>query len=258
MFGLFRKQNKSFEPLNYETRKYFENNIIWLTQEFPEPPIEERKIFTPTLADFPIEWDNSEESAKQALTIIAEHMQLDSQAIELYFFDNPAKEINMGMSSLFLENDPETKEAAGMYHHKNENGKYEISLDRANLSKPDALVATIAHELAHVKLLGEKGLEDNDEILTDLTTVFFGFGVFNANTAFQFSQENDRWGYSKMGYLKQEEWAYCLALVAFMRYEEKPEWSNYLNATIKKDFEKSLKYMLDNEQSIFQFDDEKK
>jgi hypothetical protein len=101
-----------------------------------------------------------------------------------------------------------------LYHNEKVDGKYSISLDEALLEKPESLIATIAHELSHVKLLGEKKLEQNDEMLTDFTTVFFGLGIFNANCAFQFYKQNDRWGYSNLGYLKIEEWAYALALFA--------------------------------------------
>ncbi|MEX0966516.1 MAG: hypothetical protein WD077_04710 [Bacteroidia bacterium] len=136
------------------------------------------------------------------------------------------------------------------------NGKYHIALDRGNLQRPEILVATIAHELAHVKLLGEKKLETNDEYLTDLTTVFFGLGIFNANSCFQFYQSGARWGYNQLGYLRQEEWAYALALLAFMREEQNPEWSNFLCTSIKSDFKKSLKYIFENKNQIFNFDDE--
>ncbi len=255
MFNLF-KAKKPFEPLDYEQRKYFENNLLWLNQEFPEPPIEKRKVFRPTYIDFPIQWENSEENAKQVLRIVAENMQIDLNEIEIDFYDNGIKEINMGTSTIFLETDTDIPEASGFYHGKNQNGCYQISLDRGNLDKQSSVIATIAHELSHVKLLGQKNMEVNDEQLTDLATVFFGFGIFNANSAFQFFQQRDRWGSRNLGYLTQEEWAYTLALLAFIRYEDKPDWSEYLNATIKADFEKSINYILENEETIFKFDDE--
>jgi hypothetical protein len=254
MFGIF-KPEKPFEPLNFESRKYFENNLLWLEQEFPDPSIADRKIFTPTPKDFPVKFDHSEKSARHTLKIISEGMQIEYKEVQLNFYDNGLKEIDMGGSVLFFESTADSKEAAGIYHSKNDNGKYEISLDRNILGKPDTMIATIAHELAHVKLLGQKGMEDNDELLTDLATVFFGFGVFNANTSFQFYQASDRWGYSKLGYLNQDEWAYALALLAFLRGEVNPDWVKYLNATTKKDFEKCSKYISQNEDSIFKFDD---
>lgn len=256
MFGLFKKSNDSFEPLNYESRKYFENNLLCLHQDFPEPSIDKRKVFTPTIEDFPISWNGSEDNAHAAIKIIAENMQIRYDELDINFYDNGIKEINMGMSSIFIESDPENPEAAGLYHGMNDNNQFAVSFDKALLNNPDNLIATIAHELAHVKLLGHRKLDFNDENLTDMTTVFYGFGIFNANTSFQFQQSSDRWSYSTTGYLKQEEWAYVLALFAFIRYEENPNWAKFLNKTIKKDFEKSLKYMHRNENEIFRIDDE--
>lgn len=253
----FLKSKKKYEPLDYELRKYFENNFLWLMQEFPEPKIEEQKILLPTSDDFPIKWNRTQDNVFDALEIICGNMQINPDVIKIDFYDNGIKEINMGTSVIFTEADPENPEAAGLYHHEKVDGKFQISLDEALIEKPDSLIATIAHELSHVKLLGEKKLNENDEMLTDFATVFFGLGIFNANTAFQFYQQSDRWGYNNMGYLKIDEWAYALALFAFLRHEDNPEWKQYLSKTIKGDFEKCLQYMIDNEGEIFKFEDEK-
>ncbi len=254
MLNFFRS-NKKFEPLDYDSRKYFENNLLWLCQEFPEPTLEERKVLIPTSEDFPIEWNASEQNAFDVLEIICKNMQINSKNIEVDFYENGLKEIGYGGNRIFLEPDPENSEAAGYYHETNKNGKSYISLDSALLENPENLIATISHELCHVKLLGEKNLEDNDEILTDLATVFFGMGIFNANAAFQFQSNSDSWGYSSHGYLKIQEWGYALALFTFSRNEDNPVWSEFLNKSIKDDFEKCLKYLLENESEIFQFKD---
>lgn len=254
----FLRSNKKYVPLEKELRKYFENNFLWLMQEFPEPKIEERKILTPTIEDFPIKWNKTKENAFEVLNVVCKNMQIDPTAIELDFHENGIKEIDIGSSVIFMEPDPENPEAAGLYQNEKVEGRYRISLDETLIEKPETLIATIAHELSHVKLLGEKQLDQNDEMLTDFTTVFFGLGIFNANSAFQFYNQPDRWGYSNLGYLKIEEWAYALALFAFIRHEDDPEWKQYLSKTIKSDFEKSLRYMIDNEEEIFKFDDENK
>jgi hypothetical protein len=208
MFNFFRS-NKKYEPLNKESRKYFENNFLWLMQEFPEPKFEERKVLTPTPGDFPIKWNKSKGNVFEAMQIVCDNMQIKPDNINVDFFSNGLKEINMGSSVIFMESDPEKSESAGLYHHAKEGEMFNISLDEALLERPDVLIATIAHELSHVKLLGGNKIEENDEMLTDLTTVFFGLGIFNANSAFQFYSQSDRWGYSKLGYLNIEEWAYA-------------------------------------------------
>ena len=250
----FLKSKKKFKPLNEELRKYFEHSLLWLLQEFPEPKIEERKILTPTNEDFPIKWSKSQENAHDALKIICNNMQINPNNIDLNFYDNGIKEIDMGTSVIFIESDPKYPEAAGLYHHEKIDGKFSISIDNALLQRPDNLVATIAHELAHVKLLGENKLEQNNEMLTDFATVFFGLGIFNANTAFQFHNQTDRWGYSYLGYLKVDDWAYAMALFAFVRYEDEPPWKQYLSKSIRGVFDKSLRYMIENQEEIFKFE----
>lgn len=256
MFNNFFRSKKPYEPLDYGLRKFFENNTLWLGQSYPELSIEERKVFVPTHEDFPITWNGQEQNAIDALRIISESMLIDFNEIEVDFYSEGMTELNIGSSSIFMENDTEHEFTAGLYFGKNERDKYEISINRQNLQNPEILIGTIAHELSHVKLLGKNEEEIEDEHLTDLATVFFGFGIFTANSSFQFYKGNDRWGYSGTGYLTYNEWAYSLALFALLRGEDTPEWSNFLNLTIKKEFYRCLEYMHSNESEIFKFEDD--
>lgn len=249
MFKLF-KSKRPYVPLDYERRKYFEQNLLWLCHEFPEPELKDRKQLTPTPEDFPITWDGSEQSAFAALEIICQQMQLDRSKVNLEFYANPESETNMGGTPIFLQSAPDSVNASGMYS-ESETGTYDVALDRSLLSRPEDLIAVIAHELCHAKLLGELDLEVNDEMLTDFGTVFYGLGIFNANAAFRFHQGSDRWGYNRTGYLTLDEWAYALALFAFIRFEDDPQWIKYLSKTVTGDFKKCLRYLLENEEEIF-------
>lgn len=60
MFKFF-KSNRKYEPLDYDLRKFFEYNLLWLMEEFPEPKIEERKLLIPNTDDFPIEWNRTKQ-----------------------------------------------------------------------------------------------------------------------------------------------------------------------------------------------------
>jgi hypothetical protein len=72
-------------------------------------------------------------------------------------------------------------------------------------------VATIAHELGHVILLG-RGLmspkTSDHEPMTDLLSVFLGLGIFNANSANRFKHYQDErrsgWSMQRLGYLTEE------------------------------------------------------
>src|SRR5438132_13197005 len=56
-----------------------------------------------------------------------------------------------------------------------------IRIEKSALDRPADLIGTMAHELAHQRLLGEsRGDSDSydNELLTDLTAVYHGFGIF--------------------------------------------------------------------------------
>lgn len=103
-----------------------------------------------------------------------------------------------------------------------------ITYDPALVSTPAALVATLAHELAHYLLATVRGKvpggEEMHEFATDLMTVFLGFGLFGANRAFEFSQHHDGlghgWQYSRSGYLRERDWVFALAVFLALRGEE--------------------------------------
>ncbi|MCH5716432.1 hypothetical protein [Niabella hibiscisoli] len=170
-------------------------------------------------------------------------MELEISEINLDTYEQSLQEFNGGFGHrIWTEVDKGSGEemAAGLYFDKNEQGKYEIFIEKRNLNDPENLVATVAHEFAHIKLLGEKRLDFNDEELTDLTPVVFGLGIFNANSSFKEHKTYDGYGHNSIGYLKQKEWGYALALYAYFREEENPDWIKYLTPNIKSDFKKAL------------------
>lgn len=66
---------------------------------------------------------------------------------------------------------------------EDDDGYIEILVEEKQLENPLSLIATLAHEMAHYKLLGEGRTGENDEVLTELTVLIFGLGIFNANTS---------------------------------------------------------------------------
>jgi SprT-like family len=128
--------------------------------------------------------------------------------------------------------------AAGLYHH-DPTKRSHISIDQALLKEPEKLVAVLCHELGHIILL-HPGLvphEDQDmEPLNDLLTVFLGFGVFTANSAFRFKQYSDYstqgWSASRLGYLSEQLFGYALARFAYEREEKKPAWARFLATNV--------------------------
>lgn len=96
----------------------------------------------------------------------------------------------------------------------------QITYNPDSVRDPMALVAMLAHELAHY--LGQAasepppGGEKNWEFATDLTAVYMGFGFFLCNAAVRFRQftgiGNQGWVTRRLGYLSEFELTYCLAV----------------------------------------------
>ena len=254
MFGLFSKKNNNECPIDSEMRLWMENAFLWLATQFGHDNIATKPMLHPTPEHFPIRYDGSKESLTKTAEIVARQMEIDINEINLDTYDQNIQEFSGDFGHRIwteVDKDSDEKLAAGLYFDKNELGKYDIFIEKKNLNDGENLVATLAHEFSHIKILGEKRLEFNDEQLTDLTPVVFGLGIFNANSSFKEHKSFDSYGHNSIGYLKQREWGYALALYAFFRQEESSDWTKYLTPNLKSDFKKSMDFIKDNTDKIF-------
>jgi len=96
--------------------------------------------------------------------------------------------------------------------------------------KPETVAATLCHEVAHAwREYNGLRYEDRqqDEILTDLTAVYLGFGIAVANASFRFRTKGSvinatayyQWGFSRAGYLPAQAFGYLLAVQSRCRKE---------------------------------------
>ncbi|HVZ97143.1 MAG TPA: tetratricopeptide repeat protein [Chitinophagaceae bacterium] len=253
MSGLFKRNNN--EPsVNEETREWIENCFLWFINSFGKDTIKKRKVLIPDYKDFPIVYNGKQQAAFDTLKIVATQMEIDADNINLVIYNEGQQEIDSGNlfgGRIFLQSVKDQKYSGGVYLGKQEDGKYLIGLEDKNLKDPLAIVASLAHELSHIKLLGEKRIRGNNEHLTDLTTIIFGLGVFNANAAFQTINGYGFSGWSKLGYLTQMQWGYALALFCYLREEENPEWVKFLSVNVQADFKKSITFIQNNPGNIF-------
>ena len=229
--------NRNDAPVEVENRLKLEISFQFLLDIFGMDHIRQKKILVPDSSDFPVLYNGSEASAFQTLKIIARQMEVPFENIKLDFYDDDIR--------LITEGSP-----GGLYHGTGDDGRYEISIVQTLLDEPEKMVATLAHEVAHIKLLGENRLQENDEPLTDLTTIFFGLGIFNANAAFQTFADSKYFGWSASGYLSQMEWGYALALFAYARNEAQPAWASHLCTNVRADFRQGLNFILNNPDQV--------
>jgi hypothetical protein len=201
-------------------------------------------VVLPTEQHFPDRYNASQESGKALFFRVCHYMGLDPALIDFQFFTNPNRKFHE--SSLF-EHSYQWRDPAGLYS-KVSNGSIEVVLDERLLKDPLVLVATIAHELAHVILLGDELIARDTphmEPLTDLCTVALGFGVFNSSVSARFKQfQDDRkggWSMQRVGYLSEPMYGYALAKFALLRNESRAAWQEHLNTNVRHYYKQSIR-----------------
>jgi hypothetical protein len=145
--------------------------------------------------------------------------------------------------------------AAGTYEEGER--KFIVRIDTSGLDDPMGLVGTLAHELAHVRLLGESRIMSevyDNELLTDLTVVFFGLGIFLANTPRNWECDYTKWPNTdlhKPEYMTPPMFGYALAHLAWFRGEEQPAWAKYLHWNARADFKEALRFLVKTRNSSY-------
>lgn len=251
---MFREDLMKFEgeflipglPLNEERRLSIDDAFLYLQELFGKEIMREKKVITPDDMMVPLSITTFHEIIP-VVKNVAQRMDIDPESLAIRFHEGQGP---VDPNSMDGRNGG--KSAAGLYHGKNEQGKYEVSLADNIHQQPERLIAVIAHELAHIKLLGEGRMAENSEELTDMVPLVYGFGLFNSNAVFKFSRDNESWSTYQLGYLTQVDWAYLFALYLHVREESEPDWMKHLNKTIAKDCRLALAFIITNPDKVLQ------
>lgn len=228
-------------------QKWIEDAFIWFEEQYGRDYLKSLKIIEPTKEFFNHRFAGTESDAEFALKKITEYMGIKGANIELYYFsESPMEFESEGIVSTQNPNGTGTQDkyALGKYSENGPN-KFEVGLDLSQLKNPQSMIATLAHELSHMVLLGEGRLEENDEEVTDLNCIALGFGIFTSNSIFNFQQwqssSHQGWQANRQGYIPEEVAAYALAL--FNNYQSnETDWHQYLNKSMTKLYNKNLLY----------------
>lgn len=241
---MFWKKNKKL-PITNEDKIWVDEDLNWLKTEFGEEHFKEIKTITPTKNFYNRNFDGTETDAKFILERTMDLMNIQNIDIKLDFFsDSPIEMADGTILTTPADINGHWNSASGTFQ-QTEN-EIIIAIEKEQLKNPISLIATISHELAHYILLGENRIEENDEVLTDLTSIFYGFGIFIGNSRFQFSSQNSGWQSSSQGYLPEQIIAYAMAWLSKQR-NEKTDYSQFLNKSLKKYFDQSLDWLIENE-----------
>lgn len=232
-------------PVTEEQRRWIDAGFERLSLLLGRERLRDSVVVLPGEKHFPERYDGTEEALYILFHRICSYMRVDPETIKLEIFPDAVAHIK-NVLPYYHGN---TNDAAGLYMGKDgEISHMTIAVTSSKLQDPFALVPTLAHELGHAILLGGKMVDraDDMEPLTDLLTVFLGFGVFNANAAARFEQHETGWSTQRLGYLSEEMYGYALAKFASLRGERHPAWAKYLSTNVKAYYKRSRRWIKAN------------
>jgi len=230
-------------PVRPVEQEWIEQSMDWLVGQFGTYRLR-AEVVLPTDDYFPGAYRGTRADVRAVLERLCAHMGIDPARVELEHDevdDNPELSAHVPITTAW-------RGAAG--HHRVRDGRSVIGIRDDQAARPMALVATIAHELGHVLLLGDgrisAGRKDH-EPLTDLLTIVFGLGIFSANAAFDYWREvhgDHRYSRtSRLGYLTEPMYGYGLARYAWLRGEPDPAWARYLDTNPRTFLKRGLRYL---------------
>jgi hypothetical protein len=239
MFGLFQPTC----PCDAAAKRWVEERLQWLARKFGLHILLERPILLPTDAFFPDPYDGSPKAVRRMFRRVCKYMEVDPEAVDMKLFTDrtPRSMVAFDLTGGL---------AAGTW--QGGEGPWQkgiVRIERTALDRPADLIGTMAHELAHQRLLGE-GRADaqayDNELLTDLTAVFHGFGVFLANNPRKSTGALSYWPGTELRrpeYLSEPMLGYALAHIAWFRDEERPAWRKALRWAPRAVFKQGLRYL---------------
>jgi Pentapeptide repeats (9 copies) len=225
-------------------RNWINRRWAWLEEQFGKDHVLKGPVILPTEQFFPDPYEGIEEDAVSLFGHVCTFMAIERSTVELSFYEESRPvydgELHAGTSGLYQAHE----------------GKFQIWIEVRNIHDPLAMVATMAHELGHVHLLGHGRISadaEDHEPLTDLLTVFFGMGVFVANAVVREKSSSSglisAWSIKRQGYLDMRQLAFALALYARAREENNPSWAVHLRPDVFAPFKQSIRFLAHPESS---------
>jgi hypothetical protein len=256
-------------PCDTAAKAWVERRLQWLSDEFDDHAFNGRRVVLPTPEFFPDPYDGSQLSVRKLLDRVCGYMDVDTDLITLRFQSRGGKVWLVNGAGQGIPDAAGTYEESGSQF--DDDGEFIpirprrygdpdpkiITLDTSGLENQMTLVGTMAHELAHVRLMGERRLrgdEFDNELLTDLTVVFFGLGIFLANAPRSWESQFTKWpGTSliKPEYMTRPMFGYALAHLAWFQGQEFPDWAKHLHWNARAEFKQAVRFLFKKGESRF-------
>jgi hypothetical protein len=240
MFGLFKRKENLRPHLSSADKDWVENNFIWFIEVFGLDRLKAQPFIIPSIGNFP--YKNLHDSVQFELLYqqLCKYWDVNPDEIVVKFFDDVRSKQWSNLAPIGTHNEP-----GGTYHqlYTTDEKRFIIRLANSNLDNLQLAVTIVSHELGHVKLLGGKFIESNHpgmEPLTDLASIFFGFGIFVANTVIT----GDMNWIGHFGYLSNEVISYTNALICYCTGNNANDYKSLLNNNTRRLFEEDFEFLV--------------
>jgi hypothetical protein len=244
-------------PISEDDRQWVDEGFKRLETMLGRQRMLKATVVLPAAEHFPDPYDKTPDAAEKLFCRVCSFMHVDRGRIELEIFPDETEELRKMLPSW---RGTGAKSASGLYFHPtaeggdeescSDSGRTVVALKSTLLKDPLLVVATAAHELGHVILLGGGLLEretPDHEPMTDLLTVYLGLGIFTANSAARFKQYQEErrigWSMQRLGYLPEEVFGYALAKFAAERGEDRADWARHLSINVRAYFKRSRAWL---------------
>lgn len=250
MFGLFRKG-----PLfDAELAQWQFDCFEWLLQHTGGIDVfKQRRLILPTPQFFPHNGSRGHAFAEMIFNQVKAHSGMADWPCTLECQE--ADPDSMVSPQAFVKDAPTSP--SGTFRVLKEGGVL-ITYNPHQLSNPMSLVATFAHELAHYRTAGFPELPPGGweiwEPATDLASVFMGFGIFLANSHFNFQHFNDGktagWRWQQQGYLSDVEVLHMHAIFSAVLGIDQRETLPHLKPALRGIFKRVYKDVKDADEAL--------
>lgn len=270
MFDLFNRS-----PIDRDMRDWIIEKYAFLARSIGPAPWHRRlPLILPTLDFFPRNDAEGHAKAEWLFETVKRLMEMGLWECELEALPD---DIDVKVSEVFyLQTDSQPggvfvaeKEGAGdsaqkeaVENQENDPGepvtddvyKVKILYNPSSIKNPSALISIFAHELSHYLLhwrVPQLPDHNEEELLTDLCTIFCGFGVFAANSAFSTEHGADgSYRLSSQGYFTAPSIVFALALFCRVNDVAIETVKEHLNGRFWRLFQKCLKHLDKNPQFL--------
>jgi hypothetical protein len=232
--------DRAYCPLDPSAKTWVEGRLDWLRVQFGDELFLRRPLILPTLEFFPELGDREQANLEGVFRRVCEYMQLERGRFQLEVVSKA------GFIGLQDEHGHGVGEQIAHYQHLPQ-GEF-VRVRERMIEGPFQMIAVLAHELSHARLPGEGRLDRrvlDNELVTDLTALYHGFGVFLARYPQSWISGLGRWPGTQRSmpkYMNAYMHAWALAHQAWLR-DEQPHWFALLPSAVRAPAQAGLRYL---------------